>query len=453
MSDDVHDQRFLFIGESDADSAKSRLVIAKIPYVKKKLESSRANWLKIIEIAQEPLLGVLVKLSARVMRVIARVKDQDYLVDELFGRISVLPHTIFIHDSFNETGPSSPPPADDEDQWFGLSDYFEPLDPVDVGIIRDMIEQFDLNVVFYRRNVEVNILAGEFIDQHQKNLLFRFYVPSQKIWATETNAILNLFKDYLNNAAGISVTQSMHSTASGTIYEFYGAHEVAAEQVSEQFSKFTQLMDLCVTDPDGAEKMLVDMGSDERGVGEIVTRYSKQARRLSVDMRQEREQKLLNIRHRMENELVEMVSSGDLDQIRRLIDHVLPDQRSFAPVLGMGVQPFATAVDKSLTINIRPQIIEQVHGIVAQEVSGTTNLGVQPMQILELIEALGGARTNELRSALYEMEDTGTSPSAKLSAGGKLLTFLAKAAAKGGEKLVDAGVAVLQAYVQKACGF
>lgn len=93
-----------------------------------------------------------------------------------------------------------------------------------------------------------------------------------------------------------------------------------------------------------------------------------------------------------------------------------------------------------------------MHGIVAQEVSGTTNLGVQPMQILELIEALGGARTNELRSALYEMEDAGTSPSAKLSAGAKLRTFLAKATTKVGEKLVDASVAVLQAYVQKACG-
>lgn len=451
MNEDVHEQRFLFIGESDADSAKSRLSIAKIPYVKKKLESSRANWLKIIDIAQEPLLGVIVKLSARVMRAIAQVKDQDCLVDDLFSRISVLPHTIFIHDSFNDPGQLPLPVSDDEDQWFG-PDYFEPLDPADVKIIRDMIDQFELNVVFYRRNVEVSILAGEFIDQHQKNMLFRFYVPSQKIWAAETSAILNLFKDYLNNAAGISVTQSMHSTASGTIYEFYGAHEVVAEQVSEQFGKFTQLMDMCITDPDGAEKMLVDMGRDERGVGEIVTRYSKQARRLSVDMRQEREQKLLNIRHRMENELVEMVSSGDLDQIRRLIDHVLPDQRSFAPVLGMGVRPFAAAADKSVTINIRPQIFEHVHGIVVQEVSGTTNLGVHPMQILELIEALGGARTNELRSALYEMEDAGTSSSAKLSAGAKLRTFLAKAATKGGEKLVDAGVAVLQSYVQKACG-
>lgn len=56
----------------------------------------------------------------------------------------------------------------------------------------------------------------------------------------------------------------------------------------------------------------------------------------------------------MENELVEMVSSGDLDQILRLIDHVLPDQRSFAPVLGMGVLPFAAAADKNVTINIRP---------------------------------------------------------------------------------------------------
>ncbi|KQN33128.1 hypothetical protein [Sphingomonas sp. Leaf38] len=452
MSDDVHEQRFLFIGESDADSAKSRLAVAKIPYVKKKLESSRANWLKIIEIAQEPLLGVLVKLSARVMRSIAHVKDRDHLVDELFGRISVLPHTIFIHDSFNETDPPPPPAGDDEDQWFGSSDYFEPLDPAHSEIIRNMIEQFELNVVFYRRNVELSILAGEFIDQHQKNMLFRFYVPSQKIWATETSAILHLFKDYLNNAAGISVTQTTHSTASGTIYEFYGAHEVVAEQVSEQFGKFTQLMDLCVTDPDGAEKMLVEMGSDQRGVGEIVTRYSKQARRLSVDMRQEREQKILRIRHRMENELVEKVPSGDFGQILRLIDHVLPDQRSFAPVLGMGVLPFAAAADRNVTINIRPQIIEQVHGIVAQEVSGTTNLGVQPMQILELIEALGGTRTNELRSALYEMEDAGTSPSAKLSAGAKLRTFLAKATTKVGEKLVDASVAVLQAYVQKACG-
>lgn len=48
MSNSEGAKSFLFISESDTDSAKSRLKVAGVPYVKKMLESGPSNWFKIL---------------------------------------------------------------------------------------------------------------------------------------------------------------------------------------------------------------------------------------------------------------------------------------------------------------------------------------------------------------------------------------------------------------------
>jgi hypothetical protein len=192
----------------------------------------------------------------------------------------------------------------------------------------------------------------------------------------------------------------------------------------------------------------VEQGADAQLVGRLVTDYSKKLRRITSDVRQERERKVLDIRHRLESELIEVASDAELSTIRLLVEQVIPSREDVANVLGLGTAKVGQFSPRDVVLNIRPQFINQVTGIVAQEVYGNQNIGPEPMQLLELIRESNAINALELQSAVYEIEDSSVSPEKRLSAARRLQAFLAKASAKVGEKVLDAGISVLQAYVQ-----
>jgi hypothetical protein len=118
---------FLFLSDSDREAATSRLAVAGIPYVKKKLESSRTNWLKIIEIMKTgDFAAVLIKLTNRTLE---RMIDQelDDVSEDLLERVACLPHVAFVHATFFELPAPEPEPDEEGDEWFGPSGYFPPL--------------------------------------------------------------------------------------------------------------------------------------------------------------------------------------------------------------------------------------------------------------------------------------------------------------------------------------
>lgn len=443
-------KKFVFISDSDRESATSRLRVSGIPYIKKRLESNPENWEKIVEILRsEPLLGILLKLSNQTLMRMTHPRYRT-VCSELLTEVSRHPHIGFVHSSFFGLPLDSRPTAsgDDEDPWFGIGTFHAELDNEIKEKVTDLISEHEINIVPYRRNVELSVLASEFIDSHQNNLIFRFYVPTGKIWAGQTEEILGLFRDYLNNALKLNVRQNSHNTAQGTIYEFFGDGELSKEAVAEKFLDFTQIMDLCITDPDGAERILITQGASADEVARIVTTYTKKLRRITSDMRHEREQKILTIRHRMENELLEVASDSDLEVIRRLVDQVLPDKIGVSAAFGLGAARLEGTETKAIMLNFKPQFINQMNGIVAQELHGDQHIGPEPSQILDLIQRAGGKNTNDLKSAVYELEDSGTEPEKRLSAGRRLQAFLGKV----GDKAVDAGIGILQAYIQNKIG-
>ena len=97
---------------------------------------------------------------------------------------------------------------------------------------------------------------------------------------------------------------------------------------------------------------------------------------------------------------------------------------------------------------MRPQIIASVQGIVAQEVSGTQNVGVEASQLIDLIKLYGGSRATELTSAVYELEDGDAKQEDRLSARQKLKAFLYKSSGKIG----DVALGVLQSYIESKLG-
>jgi hypothetical protein len=102
----------------------------------------------------------------------------------------------------------------------------------------------------------------------------------------------------------------------------------------------------------------------------------------------------------------------------------------------------------SVTINLNPQMIGTVNGVVAQEINGNQDLGVQGRQLLDLIEMYGGKSSGELSSAVHAIEDKSSPKSLQLKSGQMLKKFMFEIGRKGG----DVAVGVLQKYIENQLG-
>jgi sorbitol-specific phosphotransferase system component IIBC len=102
----------------------------------------------------------------------------------------------------------------------------------------------------------------------------------------------------------------------------------------------------------------------------------------------------------------------------------------------------------SLTININPQLVETVNGVVAQEIRGDQYISSEAQQLLALIHEHAGDNARDLASAVHELEDKSAPKPGRLNAKQKLKKFLIDA----GGKVGDVALGVLQSYIEKQLG-
>lgn len=441
---------FLFLGDCDRESATSKLKAAGAEYKKKRLESRLENWESIFKyLDQEDLSGVLVKLNSITYRLMV-LPEYAAATSRLFSTLKHLPHIVFVHETLI-TGIATPPPSsdtDEENHYFYTTHYFELPEPNVLNHVNDLIEQYELTLVPYQRNVELAVMASEFIDQNEKNLIFRLYVPTGKMWANEAGKLLQLFREYLGKVSGLHVRQDQYTTNQGVVYEFFGDHTLDPSTLPIEFDEFSKLLDMCMVNPSNATQMLMNKSVDSRAIQEIVERYAKEAKRLHVDLKHERERIVLSIRHRMESELIDVTGiEADWNEINKLVNASVPQLGGVSSAIGFGPS-LSNNVPTNVTVNIRPQIISSVQGIVAQEVSGTQNFGVEAAQLIELIKLYGGSFATELTSAVYELEDADAKQADRLTARQKIKAFLFKSS----EKIGGVALNVLQKYVESKLG-
>ena len=245
---------------------------------------------------------------------------------------------------------------------------------------------------------------------------------------------------------------AQYRTYKGVIYEKHSEEIASSTDIGKEFSEFTQFMDLCASDTKAAERMLKNKDVDQREVVSILSRYSKEAKRLSVDLKHEREQKLLGIRQRLESELVDSIPGGtDWVTIESLVNLAVPQLSGVHGAISVDQESMrlpSLGGMKNVTINLNPQIVETVNGIVAQEISGDQHIGPEAQQLLELIKRYGGKDTQELASSVHELEDTSAPKPGRLNAKQKLKKFLINVGSKAG----DVAAGVLQSYIERQLG-
>lgn len=285
--------------------------------------------------------------------------------------------------------------------------------------------------------------------EDQTNLLLRLYIPSTRLYAAEADRLLSLFRDWLTAIHGQGIRQSGYRTASGEMYEFSANTSIGQGDIRGEFDSFSSFLDLCAKNPSAATDSLRSTELGEVATTNLVARFGREVRRLHVDLRYERERKVLELRHSLESELVDhgidlsQIPSG---QINSFIDRLVPGASAPESVALLAAP--SSLHPTHVTVNLNPQIVHAVESMIVRSVQGTVNLGPRPKELLDLIERFGGADATALQSAVHELEDQDAPTEKRSAAKRRLMKFLGQVA----EGARDVGFDLLKKYLESKIG-
>lgn len=435
------DKIILFIGNADTEAATAKLHATDKLYKRKMLESSIENWRSISSYFDDyDVTCAVVKLTKVAIDTLAH-HEYSAIANELLSKLSKVPNLILAHEGLmliDQAGDDI-----DDDHY----SFFEAPSADVLETVYALFNEYDLRVTPYKKNAELSVLTSSFIEKNEHNLIFRIYVPAERIWANEAEKLLELFRGYLQKVAGFNARHDQYKTNNGVIHEFFGDDNVASSSLSSKFEEFSSFMDACVQNPEVAKLSLSGSNLDNREVIDLVSKYAKEARRIQVDLKHERERKLLNIRHELESELTDfVVAQEDLIALESIIESSIPMPKCISNVLHGLDSSSQYGGDRNVFIN--SQVIQTANGVIAKEISGTVNLPSEAQELLKAIELYAGRDKTELTSAVHELSDSSVPETERIPAKQKLKGFLISASGRLG----DVATGILQTFVEGQIG-
>jgi len=167
---------------------------------------------------------VIGKLSSHVYDLIASPEYEE-IAEPLFRSLGKVPLVMFVHEAILSGEP--PPLVDDyeegSDEYYVAVErryFFQPPSERVRDAVSELFTTCGVNVVTYKTNAELSILSSAFVGDSEKNLLFRVYIPSGRLYAAEADKLLSLFQDWLNRVGRYNVRQGGYRTTAGEVYEF-----------------------------------------------------------------------------------------------------------------------------------------------------------------------------------------------------------------------------------------
>lgn len=440
---------FLFLGASDTEIALGKLRAAGLPHRKKLLVSPPENWDSIIEVLGHPSLkGVIAAVTGYEYQLIVEPAYQER-AKRMLESLSRVPHILIVHESTLTGSSYASDAADDTHSYLNYlvhRDRFRGGDDDVRAMVNELFEQHGLSVMPYRNGAEMSSLMVSFIEDNERDLLFRVYIPSGRLYALEADRLLSLFRDWLGQVGRHSVRQDGYRTAAGQVYEFFGDGSLDRHEVSREFDNFSDFLTLCIDDPKAATDQLARTGIDSLTGEQLVSRYGRDVRRIHLDLRHSREARLLALRHSLESELLDSTIPPGQAPLQALLERLVPAATGVKPE--QILTPSRPLTATQLTLNVHQQFISRVEGHVTQNIRGTMHLGADAKEILALIERFGGNDANDLESALHELEDSASRPADRFTARQRLKAFLIRIQGH----VETAALAVLQRYVESKIG-
>ena len=441
----------LFLGGAAREGVTAKLTATNKKYKIKILDSSLKNWKSILDVFETYNIElVIAKLTNTSLNLFA---DESYkaTADELLKKVSTIPNIFLSHESLltgertnypeniePKYSAEGTPNFDEEDaeleNQFNNYMYDRIFEPPKYEVREHVINKFTkygIDITPYKYNSELTLIATSFIEQNENNLIFRMYMPTGKIWADEAEKLLHLFRDYLHKISGLEVRQDQYKTNQGVVYELFSECDISPKAITKEFDEFSNLMDMCVANPEQATLLLDSKNLNKKEVFNIVEKYSREARRLHIDIKHERERKILNIKHKLEADLGEHArNASDWKIIDQLVDNGVP---KISGVSSSIVSSLPKPNETHITLNINSNVIETVNGVISDEINGDQNLGINEKKLIELINSHAPGRSVELTSAIHEISDKGINETDKLNARQKLKGFALAAKGKAGE--------------------
>ena len=214
-----------------------------------------------------------------------------------------------------------------------------------------------------------------------------------------------------------------------------------------ELREFTSFMDAVGERPEDAQSMLEAIGLDPERATLVADRYRKEARRVQLDVRQDRERRMLAIHHQLEADLTDEASDASPTEIKALVQKLVP--MSPFELVDAGRESLAGGgVVIHQQIVGQQQIITRVEGVVAQNVYGGVQTGTNAEHLIKLVRELGGESNDVLETAAQEIDDPDSPLPAKVRAGQRLKEFLKRNAGR----VEDASFKVLWAWIESQIG-
>lgn len=432
----VADPRFyLIVGSVLTEAVTSRLKASGERYLGKSLASKPANWETIAELlSRDDLAGVVMKLTAKDYERILR-EDYRHCAERLLTALSRKRHLVLVHEAvFAPPRDDEPMPSEaeeseyidfDEPEWNDrvAREYFGVLDPSVRSRVNELLERLQVEVTPYKRNVEASVVASEFVGDLQDGLIFRLYVPAGRIYEDEVSRLLTMFHHWLGAVKGLAVRQAGYQTKHGRVVEFYDESGTLASEAGSAMAEFDRFLGL-LDNPPAAAAMLVGLGLAAARADELVTRYGRDARRVLIDARHERDRKLLEVRQRLELELADDMPALPLPLLTDAVESLVPP---FAVRL---VE--ATETPRALTrgVVINNQFIGRVEGVVAQVLNGDVTYGTPADDLIRIVRELNVPEQTEVEAAARQLSDSGAPGVARTRARHVVKSFLLRNAAR-----------------------
>jgi anti-anti-sigma factor len=443
-------RRFILLLGSNwsGDAIANKVKATGLMIRRKAFYSQPRDWQRITPLLQDPrAIAIIAKLTRPNYRMIASA-EYSSVTNQLFEALGTAQHVVFVQESiilpkkgkkFGSLEYSAPDVAGTE--WVSPSSS---PSAADIYAVAQLFRRHNINVVPFETQQELASLAVSFLEEIESNLLFRVYMPSGRLYASEAGKLISLFQEWLSSVGGRRIRQDGYKTAAGQVFEFFGDGSVQPGEIYSQFGIFAEFLADCKDRSISAASSLMKAGLGRTAAESMVMRYSKEVKRLELDVRQELEVKMLAIRHSLELELAELGGEFELPwpEIDRLVESIVPKVTSL-----LSIVPTVSSAREPLhpvTVNLNHQVINGIHGTVIQNVEGTVHLGPSVKDVIDIIRQYGDSRAAELETAIYELEDPDARPSVRLRARQKLKAFLFQL----GDKVEQVGFAVLESYLQ-----
>ena len=293
--------------------------------------------------------------------------------------------------------------------------------------------------------------SAQHADSDHPDLLLSIYLPNERLYAAEQRRVLSLFRDWLAKTRKHGIRQSEQSTARGTKFEFYADRSVSLPELRAEIDVFARFLDACADSRAAALDLLRGTEISAAAAAEMVIRFSKEVRRVQMDTRHAREQRMLSLKQALEEEVLEAgvdlrtVPGAQLDE---LLDRLVPlpsavaSLRLLAPDSGTGEQQ-VISLPPNASVIVNQKIFHAMEQTVIESVQGTVHLGAQAKEILTLIGQFAGQAAPVLTTAVHELEDPDAEPGSRRTAKAKLKQFLTQLAGK----VEDAVLIVAEQYL------